>query len=430
MNQVSLLLRALALSAVTLIAATGCGHRQSNSPVLDIGGIRANGTLSPAAKAEQLALAAEQLISYSGFTYADMVATEALQLDATNVRARFWKAALGPSMQLRGVVNRLAPLAKSSGEEAEYLNFVHELKASSMDRANAVFLMDGPQDIQGEIELQDLVAQMTVKVDDFRTTMKGLKNETLEINLNTDLKRAASEEARNCQVTQVNEGSYETSGCDSVTVTSLILNQADFEALQQGAAGLQTYLAALNSYNLDGAISVAKNNKAPKSPQETLQALLVNPKFGTLRATQTLDRVPELGKDLILGVRYAQKMQTELCPTGEKSASNRPHHLFGKGFCTVATTQSEADLKAIELVLGGASELISIQAGEKSIPVLVNPTALLHKPLADVRTLLPVSYNKCGELASVGDATLGGIFPNGDFNRLLQSKQTETQCNY
>ncbi len=41
-------------------------------------------------------------------------------------------------------------------------------------------------------------------------------------------------------------------------------------------------------------------------------------------------------------------------------------------------------------------------------------------PVANLKSLLPTRFNACGGAANVGDATLGGVFPHADADRVAR----------
>ena len=410
------------LAPLVLANLVACGTKHSDHSTIDVASIQANRSLTKEQKAEELSRGAEQLISASGFMYADTVVGVALAVDPHNLRARFWKAALAPTMELRGIVNRIAPLALTSKNADKYKKFMAELQNGQTDKSVAEFLMDGPQDIRTERELQDKVARITLKLDEFRTTLKSMKNADLEIRLNTDLKTAAKSES--CVSRQIGEGMYVTDYCEAVLPNTVKLNHADFLALQQSVAGVQVYLSALNSYDLTGSFKIADASEN-QSPEAVVDELIKNNKFGVLRADQSLNVVPTLAKDMLVAYRYAQKMQTELCPQGTASADNRPGQLFSKGVCLVPDSAVESQLNAIELMLSGQAAVLDAHVGNTTIPVLVNPTQFLNHPVANIRSLLPIKSDACKNLTAMGDGRLGGAFPTGDLNKLLQATSIE-----
>lgn len=425
------LLGTLAAAAVLTTVACGSQHGAADNDknVINTASIAGDVKLTPEAKAEKLARAAEQLLSPSGFTYADTVADQALSFDPKNVRARFWKAALGPAMAMRGIANRVAPIAKSRPKwNAEYERSISEMKMRVPEKAAVEFLLDGPQDIQSEKDLQDVIANVTLKMDEFRRTIKEIKNEEFSITINSEAmkKNALNEASQSCQVTEIREGVYSLENCDVSEAFEVRLNRADLEALQHVIAGYQIYLTAANSWDLTGAIEVAA--KVEKDQEtDALNELLKNPSFGRLREGATLGVVPEAAKDFAIGVRYAMSMQRELCPKGPAS-KNRPGYLFSGGLCVPATKTVESQLRALELMISGNPTIVNVNVNHQTLPVVVDANSFVKAPISDVRQLLPIQKDACGHVTGLGDGKAGGAFPYGDLNTLLSERAKADGC--
>ncbi len=247
-----------ALAASVMITMTACSSKKSDdsSHKIDTAQIMSDRNLTQKQKAEELALASEQLIAGSSGIYANDVASLALQLDPANVRARFWKAALGPVVQSRGLANRIAPLMHNLGKDQEYQIFLNNMNQGTGDTQNVQFLMDGPQDIASERDVQEYVAQTSLRIDEFRRTMRALRGETLSIHLNADLKKGwnAGKERAKCVETNSSEG-YPTYECNISKTATIDLNSADFESLELAAAGTQIYMTVYNGWDLSGTIA-------------------------------------------------------------------------------------------------------------------------------------------------------------------------------
>lgn len=435
------LLSTLASAAVLSgLAACSSPDQSIGNNMIDVGSIRA-AAISPVEKSQKLAEASEQLVSPSGFIYADMVADEALAQDPNNAKARLIKALLGPSIAMRGIMNRVAPLMQSRPLwNRDYQRAIADIKRQNPEKAVTEFLFDGPQDIRTEADIQELVASVTVKLDELRRTLKELKDEEITIRVNADsYKKSALEQVmKSCYVQQASEGVFSLENCDYSSAYEVKLNRADFEALQHVVAGYQVYITLLNSWKLNGAISVgekiARAEKAARygrgtqpSSQAVVDELLKNPEFGTLREANGMGVIPETAKDLVIGVRYALQAQGELCGEGPY-AENRPGYLIKSGICVEPTDAIESHLRAVELMLSGTPVIFPVKVRKQDLPVAMDPVAFFTHPIQDVRTLLPVKHNECGHVVGLGDGTAGGLFPNGDLNTLLTENAAPSSC--
>ncbi len=375
---------------------------------------------SASAKAEQLALAAEQLLTPSGFIYADMVLDMALKLDANNKRAGLYKSFLASSMAAKGILARIKPLAEKDPKMKKNLE---ETISKMQEGSLKTFLLDGKADIKNEKDVQAFADSVINGLGKFRQFMKANKNLEIELNINDYITASSSSYSSEsyCDTYPTGNGNYETD-CyvneeDSINniASKVSLNRADIEALQHISAGYQIYGALLNSYSVSGAIKVAKNSaQAPKTTQQIWKELTKDAEFGKLR-NDIFSKIPELGSDAIMGVRWAMNAQSELCPAGEERPNSRPGTLFGNGLCIKeGADQIERTLEMVELALNGQRMPVKIGDSEMEIET----GAITKNPIKDLKALKPV-FNKCGKITSVSDDTLNGIFPNGDLNEAL-----------
>lgn len=421
--------------ASTLVAAaflTGCSNGRAPGSAIDgsslnVAAIRADSSLTPAQKAERLATAAERLVTPTSFMYADEIASQALEIDPQNTRARFWRAALGPAMAGRGLVARIEPLAKKNSRRwMEYRKAVGSIRQHP-EKDVVQFLLDGPKDIANESDVQEFVAVVTSKLDKARETMKEIKETELVVRLNTEsLKQAAMDrKVRSCRVTTSGNGVYQFENCEFSEAYEVRLNQADFEMIQQSIAGYQVYLTLLNSIDLSGAFAVAERG-TDASPEQVARELLQNPKFGRLRDGRAIGAIPTLLKDAVMGVRYAQSIQGELCPSDRGQLGPvRPGYLFEGGLCLEPSNETDAALRTIETLLSGTPVVIPFTIGQRTVPVMADVAGFFSNPIKDVRELLPLQRNECGSVIGAGDGKLGGLFPTGDLNVILAAHGCE-----
>lgn len=375
---------------------------------------------SDSSKAEKLALAAEQLLTPSGFIYADMILDQALKLDPKNKRAGLYKSFLAGSLATKGILARVKPLADKDPESKKKLE---EIISKMQDGSLKKFLLDGKPEINNEKDVQAFADSVINGFGQFRQFLKANKNLEIELNVNdymTSSGRSYSYSSY-CNTYPTGNGNYETNcstyeeESSNTTPSKFSLNRADIEGLQHITAGYQIYGSLLNSYSLSGAIGVAKNAANRDKPTSQIwKELARDADFGKLR-NDVFARIPELGTDAIIGVRWALSVQKQLCPSGVETSDSRPGMLFGKGICfKQPTTDLEKTLEFVELALQG--QKIPVRLG--SIDSEIIPQAILSNPVKDLKTLKPV-FNDCGKIAAVADETLNGLFPNGDLNDAL-----------
>lgn len=416
----------------TIAALVGCTANNGKKSNVKSGVITLNSTsimndssLSSVEKAEKLALAGEQLVSLTGFMYADVVLDQALRYDPNNKRAQFYKAFLATPMALRGIMARIKPLATSTPDHRrQYEQSLKSIPNSGLK----TFLLDGQPDIKTEKDIQGFFDQIYTVQDNYRNFLKN--NKSLELTLNMPewgIDHSYNKASESCLAEQISEYEYVVRDCDLTHIFEVKINRADIETLQQIAAGMQIYLATFVSYDATGAISADRKFKNKKvSNREIYKELAKNSDFGKLRNAQALQKITTLGSDLVAGLRYAVEIQNELCPNGEEQVGVREGHLFENSFCihneNEDGTTLEDTLKVVEAVLAGQSLQITYGSNKEN-KTEIKPAAILQNPIADLKALRPV-YNNCDKIQAVSDDTLGGLFPHNDANEVLSAEAT------
>ena len=405
----------LTLGTISILALGACapqgGSAEKKVSVSDI----ENSKKTAAEKAEALSELSARLVTPTSFMFAYEVSVRALAQDPSNQRAKFLKGILAPQMELKGIVKRLAPLAvdhpKLLGDFKHLVKSIQGVKDQNLKS----FAMDGPADITTERQAQEVIAQYTVRLDDLRKTLGGMKDTEFSLRINTSAQKSGAS-GTDCHIT-MHDGSYDFSQCDESSVTERTVNQADIEIMKQYVAYAQVYLTVANSYDASGALDLSGH---AKSKSEIYSEILRNASAGQLRKTNGLGVIPDMARDAVVGVRWAMEKQKEICATGVDSEANRPNNLFSNGACIAQSEKTESVLKTIELAMKGSQIQIPF-AGQE---ITVVPLKLFESPVQDLRSE-PLTFNSCGEVTSVGYGTLNGAFPKGDLNKVLK---TSSNC--
>lgn len=409
----------IAMGTITMAALAACGTKQNvMSDRVDVRGIVAE-TMAADDKAEELSLAAERLVTPASFMTAYEVAGLALKYDAQNPRARFLRAFLAPSMELRGFMARIVPLMKSHPEHIrEYNRIARHIREG--DPALVKFFFKGPQDIAWEPDVQEVIARVTLRLDDFRKVLESLKGQ--EFVLTADI--APFQEnglAKSCRVEQPEPGVFDLSGCNATKIETRKVNTADFEFMRGVISGAQVYLTVLNGYDAIGALKVAGTHDGAKG-QDIVEELSRQNGFGALRKNQGFGVLPDVARDVVIGSRYVLAKQSEYCKEGSSSEENRPGYLFDKGVCLENTDHVRSVLGLIKASAAGQAIVIT----KNDRPFTVNPGGFARKPLNNLRTLLPGKWNECDRLVSLGDNSLGGLLPDSNFDQFVEG---DVSCN-
>ena len=427
------------LAAASVLVIVGCSGKQGpaqsggeqgaqggkETGTVDAANVLNNNSLNTQDRAEQLAKSAEQLVSVQGFAYASDVADLALQLDPNNLRAKLVKAALAPVMAQKGILARIAPLVgRDPALRDEYNRLIGEIQTRAPNSTLKSFLLEGPADISTEADLQKYLDDLADGFGSLRQFAKNSKNETITVRVSDaffDIMKKRYEDA--CTVVQTSPNVYQYDCPSVLNMLEVNLNRADFESVQQVAAGYELYVSLWNSYNASGAVQVAINNRRPgmrPTTPQVIDELLLNPVFGTIRPGNGFQKVRDMGVDAVTGYRWITSNQASLCPLRSPQPRNRIGFLFNWGVCLENSIEAAANVQKTEDALAGLPVQVTFR-GRAGLQhsTRINPSAWMNTPIANLRVLTPLRINRCGELAEVADRTAGGLFPMRDVNAAL-----------
>lgn len=416
----------LATAVLATLTLTACGANKPTSfnSSVDLASIRAgveNGSETPQEAAEEIALAAEQLAQSANFPYVANVANEALALDPNNSRAKFWKAVSGPIMQMKGLATRVEPLAKkNTARYRAYVSARDELKSSLPMKGLRDFAFKGKKDIESEVQIQETISRVTLKLDELRKTLKELRGQELTINMTPEMLEGdlSLEDAQKlCEVAHPSQDVYDFKNCDFSRKLEVKLNDADLEMIQQAVAGVQVYVGIMNSYSLEGVIAESEKD----SSEDPFARLVKNPKFGTLRDGRTLAVLPEIAADASLAIRSALALQAELCGNDTEGNWKREGYALSSGSCAMPESGVEVAMQTLELLSKQATP-VAFMVNGVSKTATVDMVSFSKKPVQDLRTLIPTAVDACGNTTNIGDKTVAGLFPNGDVLEVFASE--------
>jgi hypothetical protein len=408
------------LGGCLISACANDSHSGSDHILLSAAAI-VNSNATPADKAEQLARQSEVLLTAQGFLQASTLVDLALQNDPNNLRAKFIKVMMGPVLAVKGMNIRVRPLAEKDPKVLkEYENDIEKTKAEMPDSSFKDFLFDGQPDIHDEAELQAQFDNIAQAFENIRVFVKSIKATTeLTVKANTLLVPDLNQRyAMACEIKETKNLEYELICPPSENRYNVTLNQADFANLRDLAAAYEMSFALYNSYDLSGAIEVAKSKKSRKVPaQEFVNDLLKKSNFGHLRPTSKIQNMKEWGLDYVAGWQWIVDHQDTLCPRGQNSGKNRPGMWLNEGICYGSYLQPYID--SLQTILTKENQDLESTKGGKTYATKFNPMRLFDNPVADLRALGPFTIDKCNQLVKIGEPTMAGVFPAGDANSVL-----------
>ncbi len=374
-------------------------------------------------RAEKLVVSAEELITPIGFMLADQLLDMALKNDPDNRKAQFYKALVGPIMKYRGLLSRLTPLRPSFISVFE--------KLSSAGGALGEFLRDrnGGPAFTNENDLQKFLGEIQKeqkKLADFIA-----KNKTFITRLSVSHVYDFDKMIRECSVHKISANTYRLTPCTHMQQLQLRVNRGDWEVMFQLANSARMGAATLLSYNLEGSLAYYAKHKEFKTTKSQVEYLAQAPRFGKILADHQMELVKDRSIDTYTGMKWLLNTQPQLCSVD----SPRNEHLFKRICLNKAVSIGPVQVgmaQGIDLMrmsIGGNGGKVKALvprpgfSGNDVSEINMDLLALYKFPVDDLRTLVPKTFDGCGNATSLNDPTFGGTFPAGNADELLLKRK-------
>lgn len=376
--------------------------------------------------AEEMALVAEKLIRTNTIAQANKLAFRALEHNQYNIRAQFVLKATSPMMELKGIYRRILPIVSVRPDKyREYQSFLKQIGKDQVNPETTDFLLDGKPDLHTEGQVQDVLEKFIERTDELRDWLKENRTVAHTVNFYQEQKLVVPA----CTATEDSKDVWTLRNCNrDVKKVTAQMNIADFAMARQIVAGLQVYLAIGTTYSLDGVFKAGANLPEEwESVQKKHAALSQIKGVGQLRNTKLFAMLPQATVDLVTGMKYAQKMHTQLCAKGSEVAANRPGMLFDRGICVETSKRMDRMLSLLNLAARGQLINVDVYVGNgQDVRMTLDAKAFLKNPIKDLAKV-PVTFGACGLPTSIGDGSANGLFPNADLNVTLQ-KTSANEC--
>lgn len=423
MKNVTKLLGTIAIGgtiAANLMAFSPRAHastRQADVQVIDFDAA----TSDRKVKAEQMAVVAESLVRDNTLHQAWQLAFRALEQDQFNKRAQFVLKTTAPLMELKGIYKRILPVVSVQPiNYKKYTKHLSEMQKSGYQPDMTRFLMDGPADLKSERQVQDVLEKVVERTDELRDWLKENRKTDFSITTYTVTGEAT------CSAQELRANVWELKNCRSgVIKRKAKMNIADFEAARLAVAGIQTYLAISTAYSMDGAMkNLRLLPKDENTTQQKFENLAKIKGLGELRNTKFQVLLPKTMTDFAVGLKIAKKMHKTLCPKGEAVDNSRKGMLFHAGLCVDQSGYTDKVLATIEAMGRGQLTKVAIGTLHTSTEATIDSKGFFQTPPGDLRSLAP-KFDGCGEVSSLGDGTVNGVFVNGELNTVLRNASRE-----
>lgn len=345
---------------------------------------------------------AEDVMQLSTLKEAKDLLLQAVAANESNHRAQMWLHMIAPVEVLKGMHARIRPLyLKQAHGQQRYDRFLKKSLSGANEAARkfAMDLGDPKLEVHTEEQLTDVLAQLASKLNELRLYVKNNKHRDLEMRLPIQSLSMTSKDG--CRAA-IGPMSIDLGRCDGEKMATIILNRADFEAIQIYASFYMVQAAVMTAYQINPLILVSEESKLVSAKR--LFEILFKNQTGTRRANNQWALLGLALEDFIVAERYWIANQAELCSRNDLPA-NGARTLFGSGLCMRADDdlpRQQRALKIAETISAGEPVTID-QAHMPDYSFKVNAHKILSEPPEDLTPFIPSAYDKLGRATEVDE---------------------------
>lgn len=380
------------------------------------------GTESDKDYAKKLTRIGEILVNNPvGMVHADDLFEQALAIDPSNNKAKFYSAFTKILMSMEGFAARAKDIdGDSSGydraikqlnENIKYPEYVDYLKGNFRDPK-----FENYQDVKRFFQTKvtgafDKAIERLESIDgDIELTITQLKTENTEATYDCgDLNDVEIEEIE-CEID-------EPETMDSISALPAQISKVDDIDTKVIANGLRVYSAMLKlytGYSIEGQKEITSQVQAKEgtlgrelTDKEMHEIILKYPNYITLEADhqtaevlEDLNRITEAAMDL-------EALNNKYCDN-----DTRENNII-KVIC-VSEEESESIDQMMKYLSGPTEVSLGVDAQGNEVMVLMDLPTYLKNPLRDLKSLITGEYNDDGSMNMISEPELNGLFPNRD----------------
>ncbi|MBK7843001.1 MAG: hypothetical protein IPJ71_04795 [Bdellovibrionales bacterium] len=404
------------------------------------------GEISATKRSEKLTEMGEKLLTSYSFMYADKIFDLALSFDQKNRKAQFYKRLVSVYTPFKGFFARVKPISDKYKGTRDYSVIQSEIER--FGKGNLFrYLTEIPQDIplvKNELDFQKIAEDYQRSLLELRKFIANnmdlnfsMTIPSLVLGINDTpfqgrLLDGTSALWSQCDVKILGENIYQLEECPLLEQKSLKVDRVDLEILRILITNklLETVLAT--SYQLDGYFNINQHRRRLDkeiSDQEYVKYFNSVPGFGKLKPSQKIHLIKELGVDLYSALSWLTSNTTQSCPDGgfTRNRAVRPGKYFGMGIFCLDGSQTVQSIDRPNITEISLSELLSSswkvlnggffyvggqsESGE-TVTTKAQLIPFLESPVSNIRSLLPIDFNACGNSIEVDEQAWSILLPD------------------
>jgi hypothetical protein len=393
--------------------------------------------------ADQYARLGELLLMPEGIEYADQMFAQAIAADPNNAKANFYKAQTEPLMTLRGYLPRIERLVVSEQDNKALEKLRMDIEKLHMPEVskNSNQLPDGEKPFTTYYDVQRFAREKLLpafqasvdklsKIDvsksplqlNFTPARLQLKPVT-EYNYSYTYQTCANDPTTGWTCTDYSYSGTYRNGTDR---NLFFVDKYDLKAIRS------SFLAMVDSIRLSSAYSgkdsefalrrlkaidaIRRDSGLPGlTAEDVVDTLNEFPSLFTLEPDQQLAPIAVSSAEAVTHALELAALRDQLCNGTARTDDNSVIHPI----CIEADAVDALKLGS-NLLAGPAEVTLGKDSSGNAVKIVTDLAGTLKNPAKDLKTLLPTSFDDAGNPVDYPDATMGGLFPNGDFVSKMQ----------
>jgi hypothetical protein len=386
--------------------------------------------------ADEYARLGELLMMPEGFQYADKMFGLALIEDPNNAKANIYKSVTEPMMTAKGYIPKVERLITAEDDQKAMERLRNNISALHMPELQQFSedLPQGDQPFESYYDVQRFAREKllpaVLKAVDYLNHVDA----TQPIQLNFTPTRALLDPVRhegsyysswsNCYNDpstgyKCDSGGYQDSYSDAKLPNIYHVDQHDIKIMKSAMMAIADQIRLSTAFafkdiefamrRLKALDQIRREAGAPGvSAQDVVEVLRHYNRLFTLESDNQLSEIAKSTSQVLRNGIELANLKSTLCDSTDRTADNSLIRPICIEASMVDSLQTGLDL------LAGPKEIKLGDDENGSINVVMDINAILNHPPQDLKALLPNSFDQAGNPTSYPDATMGGLFPNGD----------------
>jgi hypothetical protein len=390
------------------------------------------------AAAVEYARLGELLLMPEGFQYADQMFAQALSADPSNAKANLYKSVTEPMMTFKGFIPKVERLITQENDMRGLEKLRQNIKDLNMPELEqfAEQVNSGDQVFESYYDVQRFFREKLLPAVLSAVDHLNRVDATNPIQMNFTPERVLADPVRHegeyysswsqctndpVQGWSCTYGGYESSYNDKKLRNIYFIDQHDLKIMKSAMMAIADQIRLSTAYSFkDVEFAVRRLNALAQirvdagsrlTARDVTDVLHQYDRLFTLEQDNLLSDIAKSSSQVLTNGIELANLKSALCHNSDRNETNS----LITSICIEAKAVDSMQM-GLDLLAGPKEVTLGTDEDDGTpIKLIVDITTVLNHPTKDLKSLLPVTFDKVGNPTSYPDPTMGGLFPNGDF---------------